>query len=171
MFTMLEQLEQSDKPKPKDRPFPWRCPRCLDMTVYPVAMPYRAKANHDGRLYELDISDLRVPKCSACGELVFNNQADEQITQALRAHVRLLAPERIQEARHKLGLLPSELAERLGVTEEEVCQWESWLMLQSRAMDNLLRLYFALPDVRAVLTGVTQDPGLGLKVNQSNLQN
>ena len=166
---MPEQLEQSSKPKTKDKPFPWRCPRCLHITVYPVMMAYRANANHDGRLYELDISDLRVPKCAACGELVFNNQADEQITQAVRSHLRLLAPERIQEARRKLGLLPSEFAERLGVTEQDVCRWESGLLLQSRALDNLLRIYFALPDVRAVLTGVNQDPGLGVEVNQSNL--
>jgi putative zinc finger/helix-turn-helix YgiT family protein len=170
MFTMPEQLQQS-RPQPKSKPFPWRCPRCLRVAVSPVTVPYWAKANHDGHFCEVSIPDLRVPKCSACGELVFNHDADEQITQALRAHLRLLTPEQIQEARHKLGLLPSELAERLGVPEEDVCRWESGLVLQSRAMDNLLRLYFALPGVRAVLTGVSQDPCLGLNVNQSNLQN
>jgi len=138
------------------------------MTVSTVAIAYRAKASHDGRFYELDIPDLRVPKCSVCGELVFNNHADEQISRALRSHLRLLAPGEIQEARHKLGLVPRDLAERLGVAEEDVCSWETGLFLQSRAVDNLLRFYFALPDVRAALTGMNQNPGLGLKVNQSN---
>lgn len=87
-----------------DRPFPWRCPKCLEKTVHPVVMPYRAKAAHDGRLYELDIPDLPIPKCCHCGELVFSNRVDEQISRALRSHLRLLAPEQIQEARSRLGL-------------------------------------------------------------------
>jgi putative zinc finger/helix-turn-helix YgiT family protein len=128
-------------------------------------MAYRARATHDGQLYELDIQDFRIPRCSNCGELVFTNQTDVQITQALRAHLRLLTPEQIQQARDRLGLLPSELAEHLGVTEETIHRWESGLLVQSRAMDNLLRVYFALPGVRAVLTGANQDLGLGLVLN------
>lgn len=129
-------------------------------------MAYRARASHDGRLYELDIQDFRIPQCSNCGELVFTNQTDAQITQALRAQLRLLTPEQIQQARDRLGLLPKALAESLGVTEETVRKWESGLLIQSRAMDNLLRVYFALPGVRAVLTGANQDPALGLILNQ-----
>jgi hypothetical protein len=34
-------------------------------------------------------------------------------------------------------------------------------MIPSRAIDNLLRVYFALPEVRAVLAGKEQDPLLG----------
>jgi DNA-binding transcriptional regulator YiaG len=168
MSTMPEQLQQSASRTAGDRPFPWRCPKCLQKTVYPVVMPYRAQASHDGRLYRLDLPDLRVPKCSNCGELVFGNDADDQITQALRAHLRLLTPEQIEESRRKLGLLRNELAERLGVTEEMVEGWESGLLVQSRAVDNLLRVYFALPGVRAVLTGANQDPGLGVQVGSAS---
>jgi len=122
--------------------------------------PYRAKANHDGRLYELDIPDLQVPTCSVCGEMVFSNQVDDQITLALRAQLRLLTPEQIQQARRNLGLSPGELATQLGESEETVCRWESGLLIQSRAMDNLLRIYFTLPDARALLSGAKQDAGL-----------
>ena len=31
-------------------------------------------------------------------------------------------------------------------------------------MDNLLRVYFAIPEVRNVLAGEAQDPGLGVVV-------
>jgi hypothetical protein len=41
------------------------------------------------------------------------------------------------------------------------------LLVQSRAEDNLLRVYFAVPDVRALLIGANQDPGIGLVVNPS----
>ena len=35
------------------------------------------------------------------------------------------------------------------------------MMIQSRAMDNFLRVYFAVPEARAVLRGPEQDPNLG----------
>src|SRR5437899_3303416 len=102
MCTMPEQLQQPRKRTSGDRSFPWRCPRCLQKTVCPAVMTYRARASYDGRFYELDIPDLQIPKCSACGEMIFSNHTDEQITRALRAHLQLLSPEQIQEARHKL---------------------------------------------------------------------
>jgi hypothetical protein len=74
--------------KPGDRPFPWRCPRCLAVDVQRVVTPYTAKVEHDGCEYTIDIPALRVPKCGSCGELVFSNDVDEQIRQALRRHLR-----------------------------------------------------------------------------------
>jgi hypothetical protein len=43
-------------------------------------------------------------------------------------------------------------------------RWVSGALIQSRAMDNLLRLFFALPEVRNVLQGENQDAGLGTEV-------
>ncbi len=37
-------------------------------------------------------------------------------------------------------------------------------LIQPRAMDNLLRVYFAVPEARAVLRGPEQDPELGTTV-------
>jgi putative zinc finger/helix-turn-helix YgiT family protein len=112
-------------------------------------------------VYEFPIPDLTVPRCAACGELVFNYAADDQIRQALRAHLRLLTPEHIRGGREALGLKSKELAERLGVAAETISRWERGGLVQSRAMDNLLRVYFAVPAVRAVLRGAEQDPNLG----------
>ena len=96
---MSEQLQQSGEQTAGDRPFPWRCPRCLQKAVHPTVMAYRARASHDGQPYELDIQDFRISKCSNCGELVSTNQTDAQITQALRTHLRLLTREQILQAR------------------------------------------------------------------------
>jgi len=63
----------------------------------------------------------------------------------------------------QLGLKQQALAERLGVAPETISRWVNGALIQSRAMDNLLRLYFALPEVRAVLQGTRQDPNLGTK--------
>src|SRR5438093_1438949 len=44
------------------------------------------------RLIVVDIPHLNVPKCSNCGELVFNYGADEQILDAVKAQAAVLAP-------------------------------------------------------------------------------
>jgi len=131
-------------------------------------MPYAAKATHDGQPYEWAIPEVQISKCSVSGELVFASAVDEQITEALRTRLMLLAPEQIRVARIRLCLGPQELAERLGTTAETLARWEDGTVLQSRTLDNLLRVFFALPEVRSVLTGANQDPGLGLQVNSSN---
>src|SRR5439155_23570985 len=102
-----------------------------------------------------------VPRCEDCGDLIFDNWADEQITSALREAVRLLAPEQIQSNRTSLGLSRGELAERLGVEEETLAAWEEGRLIQPRLADNLLRLFFALPQVRAVLGTIGQSAELG----------
>jgi putative zinc finger/helix-turn-helix YgiT family protein len=124
-------------------------------------MPYAIDVKHDGQLYHLEIPELQIPKCRACGELVFSNHVDDQVLQALRAHVRLLTPEQIRGGREALGLKSKELAEKLGVAAETISRWERGGLIQSRAMDNLLRAYFAVPEVRKVLQGAQQDPALG----------
>jgi putative zinc finger/helix-turn-helix YgiT family protein len=126
-----------------------------------VTIPYSIDVKHDGQLYHLEIPALRISKCRACGELVFSNSVDDQISDALRSHLRLLTPEQIRCGREALGLQSKELAERLGVAAETISRWERSGLIQSRAMDNLLRIYFAIPEARRVLQGELQDPTLG----------
>jgi len=40
------------------------------------------------------------------------------------------------------------MAELLGVAKETISRWETGALIQSRAMDNLLRLFFESEDVR-----------------------
>jgi hypothetical protein len=56
------------------------------------------------------------------------------------------------------------MAERLGVPPETIPRWVAGALIPSKAMDNLLRLFFALPEVRQVLRGAAQDPLLGTEV-------
>jgi len=51
----------------------------------------------------------------------------------------------------KLGLKQQELAEQLGVAPETISRWVNGALIQSRAMDNLLRLYFDSKEVRSLL--------------------
>ena len=149
---------------PGDRPFPWRCPNCLRKDVRPVVMPYTARVRHDGLEYAIELPAMEVPKCQNCGELLFGNRAGEQIDDALRAHLRLLTPAQIRAGRKALELHQGQLAERLGVAEATISRWETGALIHSRAMDNLLRVYFAFPGVREALVGEGQDPSLGTEV-------
>jgi putative zinc finger/helix-turn-helix YgiT family protein len=145
----------------KDRPFPWPCSDCFTRTVVPAVVEYTAKVKHDGTVYELHFPALEIPRCQTCGETYTTTAVDEQINDALRARLRLLAPAQIRKGIEKLGLKQQELAARLGVAPETISRWVNGALIQSRAMDNFLRVYFAVPEVRAVLRGAEQDPNLG----------
>ncbi|MSQ93462.1 MAG: hypothetical protein EXR98_02775 [Gemmataceae bacterium] len=75
------------KPEPaiKSKPFPWRCPRCLEKSVHLATIPYTAQGRGDGQLHVVEIPALRIPQCNKCGELVFTESVDEQIQEAMRA--------------------------------------------------------------------------------------
>ena len=146
------------------KPFPRVCARCRTKTVWPVTMPYRASRQYEGVRHAVDVPQLVVPRCETCGELHFDNYADDQINQAFRAQLRLLSPGQIRANREALGLSPNELAARLGVPAESVQRWEDDLQIQTRVEDNFLRLYFALPQVRSVLTGGGAGAELGTAV-------
>jgi putative zinc finger/helix-turn-helix YgiT family protein len=147
----------------QSRPFPWPCSDCLTRTVVPTVIEYTAKVKHDGTAYELHFPELEVPRCQTCGETYTTTAVDERINDALRSRLRLLMPAQIRKGIEKLGLKQQEFAERLGVAPETISRWVNGALIQSRAMDNFLRVYFAVPEVRAVLQGTGQDPNLGTK--------
>jgi len=134
---------------------------CLKEEVNLETIAYAVQLKHDGRLHSIEIPDLTIPKCKACGALTFNNTADDQVLAVLRLHFKLLMPKQIKAGRKALGLEVKDMAERLGVRPGTLSRWEKGLVIQSRAMDNFLRVYFAVPEARAVLRGPEQDPGLG----------
>ena len=155
---------RSEESKRSSRPFPWRCPECGQRKVQPAAIAHTAEIKHDGRLYTVEIPELRVPRCEACGELVFDTQADEQIARELRRQLGLLSAEQIRRNRENVSLSQRQLAERLGVAVETISRWETGALTQSRAMDRYLRVYFGVPAVRAALESNGAFPSLGVEV-------
>jgi len=136
----------------KSRPFPWRCPRCRLPEVAPAIIPYRVEVRHDNILHLLDLPRFEVPRCGSCGELVLGNDADEQINEALRSKLHLLKPDDISNSREGLSISRDKLAECLGISLEQLSDWEEGTSLPSRSMDRFMRVYFALPEVRDVLS-------------------
>ena len=126
---------------------------------------YEAEVRHDGRLHAFTIPNLELPVCQACGERVFTNEADDQIDAALLAHLNLLTPEQIRDGIKRVGMSQREAAKRLGIAEATLSRWLNEVQIQSRAMDNLLRAFFAFPQLRDALCGESQDRELGLSDN------
>lgn len=137
----------------RDKPYPRRCPECWEPVLRPAVIAYDAEVRHDGCLHKLHIADLQVDRCDACRQVVFTNRTDEQISQALREQLGLLSPEEIRNRLAELGLLPEHFGARIGVPVETVANWLCGAQVQSRAMDNLMRVFLDFDDVRAALSG------------------
>jgi putative zinc finger/helix-turn-helix YgiT family protein len=143
------------------KPFPWKCSRCRERAVAPATVAYAATLEHDGRPYDVRVPDLRVPRCEKCGKLVMTDDANRRITEALRAEAKLLSPAAIRQHREALGLTQKQLAARLGLAEATLSRWETGGQIQQRAMDRLLRLFFAFANVRSALADESAYLALG----------
>ena len=157
-----KQDNQEKRAPNKERPFPWRCMHCGKQEVLMATTEYEAEVRHDGRLHAFTIPDLELPVCQACGEKVFTEKVDAQVNDALRRHLKLLMPAQIRDAIKRIGMLQKDVAKRTGIAEATLSRWLNEIQIQSRANDNLLRSFLAFPNVRAALSGETQDPELGL---------
>ncbi|MBN2445490.1 MAG: helix-turn-helix domain-containing protein [Phycisphaerae bacterium] len=120
----------------------------------PAVVSYKAQVRHDGRVHEVEVAELSVPRCEDCGELVFGNDTDEQISRALRHQLGLLQPEDVRAKRTELGLTQKALAESIGVAPETISRWESGVVIQTQAMNKLLRAYLYSAVARDVFDSV-----------------
>ncbi len=161
MFMHANPATESKRPFGAQRPFPWRCRHCGKNKVVMTTMSYDAEVRHDGRLHMFTVPHLHIPVCEACGAKVFTEKVDDQINAALRAHLHLLTPEEMRTALARVNMSQKEAADRLGIAEATLSRWLTETQIQSRAMDNLLRVFFAFPQVRTALNGEAQDPQLG----------
>ncbi len=146
----------------RNRPFPWRCWKCKKTEVVQDTIEYSTDRSHDEITYHLEFPRLLVAKCRNCGDVTFDLFTSDQIEDALRAKVGLLMPEEVRSRRIALGLTPEELSRRIGHPEDTVGKIEERLLIQSRALDNMLRVYFAFSIVREALNGGIPDRNLGL---------
>jgi len=134
------------------KPFPWRCPNCRARAVVEATVDYVTQMHHDEREYTVKVAALKTPKCDNCGQVKLDAEALEAITLAFVRQINLLTPEQIRAHRLKTSLTQQELATALGISEAMVARWESGGQIQARSLDNLLRLFFGLAQVREILT-------------------
>jgi putative zinc finger/helix-turn-helix YgiT family protein len=152
--------------------FPIRCIECGQQAVYPTTITKNILKKHDGRPYEITVNEMPVTACHACGHVYFSAASDDQINAALRDKLALLSPLQIKANIEALGISQREAARRLGVAAETLSRWISGAIIQSRAMDNLLRAFFACPDLREKLQGRETDKQLGaVAIESTNTPN
>ena len=145
---MSERSQYAKKPVHAERSYPLRCPTCGKKGAAPQTIVYEATHRHDGRSYIFTIPDLVLPICGACGEKVFTEEVLERIQHEFRKHLKLLSPLEIRAALLRVGMSQKEACERLGIAEATLSRWLSEVQLQSRSLDNLMRTFFAFPEVR-----------------------
>jgi DNA-binding transcriptional regulator YiaG len=124
---------------------------------------YDAEVKYDGRLYTINVPKLDIPICQACEAKVYTEKVDEQINAALHSQLHLLTPEEIRMALDRLEMTQKEVTERLGIAEATLSRWLNETQIQSRAMDNLMRVFFAFPEVRTALGRSSSESSLGIR--------
>ncbi len=146
-------MNESNKLDMTAKPYPRRCGGCGHVAVESVTISHHAKVKHDGKLHEFFIERLPVDQCAHCGEQFFTNATADAKAASLRDHLGLLQPATIRELLIQHNLTQRKLAAHLRIAEETVSRWLSGLSIQSRALDVLMRLYFTMDNVRAMLAG------------------
>jgi len=139
------------------KPFPWKCGTCRERALAPAVIDYREEVEHDARAYTISIPGLRVLKCANCGALVLDDDANQQVSDALRREAGLLTPSQIRQNREALGLTQKQLANYLQVGESTLSRWETGGQIQQRSLDRFLRLFFRLPEARYLLRELGDD--------------
>ena len=146
------------------KPYPWKCGQCGQRAVEPATVDYSTVVEHEGRVDEVCMPQLRLARCAACGELVLDDEANARISDTLRRQLGLLMPGQIRANREHLGVSQKQLADSIGVAESTLVRWETGAQIQPRSADRLLRLYFGSEHVRAVLADEAQLASLAVSM-------
>lgn len=72
---------------PEPPPFPWKCRGCQEWAVTRQKIEYYIETRQNNRLCSVFIPELEILKCGRCGELLFTEQVDAQVNEALRKHL------------------------------------------------------------------------------------
>lgn len=163
--------DNNERSTERRKKYPIRCIDCGKKEVRPGSVSQQVQRNYDGRVYKLLVPDLPVTACNACGNVFFTEESDDRILAALRKHLVLLTPEQIRANIKKLDLSQKDAAQCLGVAPETLSRWLCGAIIQSRAMDNLLRIFFASPEVRQNLKAAERNPSFGEAVNEGMAEN
>lgn len=135
-----------------NRSFAKKCGNCRQKTMALAVVSYPVEMQHDGSLYSFVIPALEVPKCTNCGEISLDAEADQQIDSAFRREAKLLTPEEIYEGRVRVGYTnQQEFAACFGVSASTISRWENGSQIQQHAHDGWLRVFFKSAEVRRLL--------------------
>lgn len=114
------------------------------------------EATINGRALQL-VGD-RFMHCDTCSDEYYTDdqarEAARRVTDARRRDEGLLIGEDIQRIRRSLFLSQSQLEDALGVSHKTIVRWELGTAVQSKALDDVLRLIAHDPDNLRLLVRV-----------------
>jgi HTH-type transcriptional regulator/antitoxin MqsA len=87
--------------------------------------------------------------CGACGEEVLPAELIARVEAERYRLDGLLSPAEVLAVRKRLGLTQRDMSKLLGVGEKSYTRWELGLSVQTKSMDNLVRLADQHPEVLA----------------------
>lgn len=118
--------------------------------------------------HSLAVPDYRILECSACGEAVVEKDSARRAEKLLKDFGRqvdgLLTAADIKRIRRKLHLTQEQMATVLGGGLKGFTRYENGQIIQSRAMDNLLRILDRFPESLGVLPGMPTALRKGKKI-------
>jgi putative zinc finger/helix-turn-helix YgiT family protein len=130
------------------RKFSPRCGNCRQRTMVLEIVEYTVDVDHDGRKYRVSIPKLSVPKCSNCGAISIDDEADKQIDAAFRQTAKLLTLEQIREGRERLALTQQKMADLLDIAVSTLSRWETGAQVQQRGYNRMMEAFFEVPEFR-----------------------
>jgi DNA-binding transcriptional regulator YiaG len=138
-----------------------KCHECGKEFIHRIAPPRRVRMRYEGSPQDVLVEHLPEWHCAGCNVSITDGESDEAFQNALRKHIGLLSPQQIKAGLKELDISQDRFAERLGCAAESVSRWLNGAVLQSRAYDRLMRIYFHFPEVRGVLANFTPDSSFG----------
>lgn len=115
-----------------------------------IMRPHRGRLDLSVNGEKMVVTGIAHLRCPKCGEGILSLEAMRELS--LRAHAAyrerfgLLSPNEIRSIRVKYGLTQAQLAKLLRLGGNTLSRWESGRIVQTAAMDVLLRLLRDLPE-------------------------
>ena len=107
------------------------------------------ETNPSAREFHIDIKNAEWDECEICGEQLLSKELDEALGRWQYTREGLLTPEEIKRVRLRHKLSQKRISEILGVGEKSYTRWENGLSMQTKAMDNLIRIFDMSPKLFA----------------------
>jgi HTH-type transcriptional regulator/antitoxin MqsA len=122
------------------------CPICSEGPIHEITRDRRLNINGNS----ISVPDDIITKCDHCGELFYTGSqakvSDRRLADARRRQEGLLTSADIRRYRQSLELSQTQLESALGVGPKTVVRWENGTAVQSKALDDVLRLIALDPD-------------------------
>ncbi len=127
------------------------CVNCVKKVEMSTNFYYTETRLHEGLEYTVSLQAYTGFQCTKCEEVYHTKHSENQIFCELKNVIGLLQTEEIRAGLKKTGYSQRGFAELTGIAEEVVSRWVNNRQMQSRSLDNFMRVFFNVKEARHVL--------------------